>query len=152
MLSYSWKKCSKGVFYRLSLEILWTKVLTLVSAHSVCSRISALRYRLCREIRLYIYLTSELLEVVTVNMLYWSVCKENEEIVQNSTFVNIRTISWRSGIHWRYHSLSGRMNSNLTIAVMDIIHRPAFYLKTRWFGDFILSPSSGRTYSDGPNR
>jgi hypothetical protein len=117
-------------------------------AHSVCSRISVLRYRLCREIRLGISLTSELcgggFGSVTVNMLYWSVCKENEDIIQNSTSLNIRNISWRSGIHWRCRSLSGWMNSNLTIAVTDIIHRTVFYLKTRCFGDFILSPSSGR--------
>jgi hypothetical protein len=27
-----------------------------------------------------------------------------------------------------------------------------FYLKTQCFGDWILSPSSGKTYSVGPNR
>jgi hypothetical protein len=34
---------------------------------------------------------------------------------------------------------------------LDIIHRPVFYLKT-CFGNWILSPSSGGTYSDGPNK
>jgi hypothetical protein len=36
---------------------------------------------------------------------------------------------------------------NITIAILDIIHRPVFYLKIRCFGDWILSPSSGGTYS-----
>jgi hypothetical protein len=39
----------------------------------------------------------------------------------------------------------------LELTVLDIIHRPAFYLKT-YFGDRILSPSSSGTYSDGSNR
>jgi hypothetical protein len=32
---------------------------------------------------------------------------------------------------------------------LDIIHR-LFYLKTQRFGDWILLPSSGKTYSVGP--
>jgi hypothetical protein len=43
---------------------------------------------------------------------------------------------------------------------LDIIHRPVFILKhrpvyfskTQRFGDWILSLSSGKTYSVGPNR
>jgi hypothetical protein len=41
---------------------------------------------------------------------------------------------------------------NITITTLDIIHHPVFYLKTRCFGDWILSLSSGGTYSNGPNR
>jgi hypothetical protein len=40
----------------------------------------------------------------------------------------------------------------LTITISDIIYRPTFYLKTRRFGVWILSPSSGRTYSDEVTR
>jgi hypothetical protein len=39
----------------------------------------------------------------------------------------------------------------ITVTILDIIHRPPFCLKTRRFGDWVLSPSSGRTYSDRPN-
>jgi hypothetical protein len=39
----------------------------------------------------------------------------------------------------------------VTITITDIIHRRAFYLKTWRSEDWILSPSSGGTYSDGPN-
>jgi hypothetical protein len=31
-------------------------------------------------------------------------------------------------------------------------HRPAYFFKTQRFGDWILSPSSGKTHSAGPNR
>jgi hypothetical protein len=48
---------------------------------------------------------------------------------------------------------------NKNIIFLDIIHclvfiqkRPPVYLKKQRFGDWILSPSSGRTYSVGPNR
>jgi hypothetical protein len=34
----------------------------------------------------------------------------------------------------------------ITITILDIIHRPVFYLRTRRFGDWILSPSSGGTH------
>jgi hypothetical protein len=37
---------------------------------------------------------------------------------------------------------------NITITILDI-HRPAFYLRTRRFEDWIMSPSSGGTYSGG---
>jgi hypothetical protein len=40
---------------------------------------------------------------------------------------------------------------NITITVLDIIHRPVFYLETRRAGELILSPLSGRAYSDGIN-
>jgi hypothetical protein len=40
---------------------------------------------------------------------------------------------------------------DVTITIFDIIHRPVFYLKIRFFCDWILSLSSGGTYSDGPN-
>jgi hypothetical protein len=36
------------------------------------------------------------------------------------------------------------------ITFLDIVHRPVFHLKL--FGDWILSPSSSKTYSVGPNR
>jgi hypothetical protein len=36
------------------------------------------------------------------------------------------------------------------ITILDIIHRPEFYLKTRHFGDWILF--SGGTYSGGSHR
>jgi hypothetical protein len=39
----------------------------------------------------------------------------------------------------------------VTITILDIIHRPVFYLKQR-LGDWILSPSSGWKYSVGSNR
>jgi hypothetical protein len=39
----------------------------------------------------------------------------------------------------------------LTITILDIIHRPVFYLKIQCFGNWILSSSSGGTYLDGPN-
>jgi hypothetical protein len=39
---------------------------------------------------------------------------------------------------------------NITITILDIIHCTVFYLKTRHFGDSILSPSSAGTYSRGP--
>jgi hypothetical protein len=42
-------------------------------------------------------------------------------------------------------------NLNVTITILNIIHRPVFYLKTQRFGDWILSSSSGGTYSEGPN-
>jgi hypothetical protein len=40
---------------------------------------------------------------------------------------------------------------NITITILDIIYRPVFYSEQR-FGDWILSPSSGGTYSVGSNR
>jgi hypothetical protein len=40
----------------------------------------------------------------------------------------------------------------MTITTLDIIRRPVFYLKPRRFRDWILSQSSGGTYSDEPNR
>jgi hypothetical protein len=39
----------------------------------------------------------------------------------------------------------------ITVTIPEIIHRPVSYLKTRRFGDWILSPSSGGSYSDEPN-
>jgi hypothetical protein len=44
------------------------------------------------------------------------------------------------------------MYINITITILDIIHCPVLYLETQRFGDWIPSPSSGGTYSDGPNR
>jgi hypothetical protein len=44
-----------------------------------------------------------------------------------------------------------RTSLHITITILDIIHHPVFYLKTKRCGDWILSPSSGGTYSDGPN-
>jgi hypothetical protein len=41
---------------------------------------------------------------------------------------------------------------NTLILFLDIIHRPVFIYNTKRFGDWILSPSSGGTYSVGPNR
>jgi hypothetical protein len=42
---------------------------------------------------------------------------------------------------------------NITITILNIIHRPVFYVKeTQRFRDCSLSPSSGGAYSDGPNR
>jgi hypothetical protein len=41
---------------------------------------------------------------------------------------------------------------NITITILDIIHCPVLYLKISRFGAWILSPSSGGTYSGGPNR
>jgi hypothetical protein len=37
----------------------------------------------------------------------------------------------------------------ITITILDIIHSPVFHLKIQRFGDWILLPSSGGTYSDG---
>jgi hypothetical protein len=37
------------------------------------------------------------------------------------------------------------------IMFLDITHRP-FFIKKQRFGDWILSPSSGKTYSVGLNR
>jgi hypothetical protein len=39
---------------------------------------------------------------------------------------------------------------NITITILDIIHRPVFYLKQYVSGDWILYPSSGGTYSAEP--
>jgi hypothetical protein len=39
----------------------------------------------------------------------------------------------------------------INIILLDIIHRPVYFSKQR-FGDWILSPFSGKTYSVGPNR
>jgi hypothetical protein len=48
---------------------------------------------------------------------------------------------------------------NTNIMLLDIIHRPVLIQKHRpvcfskqRFGDWILSPSSGKIYSVGPNR
>jgi hypothetical protein len=50
-------------------------------------------------------------------------------------------------------SLLKHENENsIIITILDIIHRPVFRLETRRFGDWILSPFSYGTYSDGPNR
>jgi hypothetical protein len=40
---------------------------------------------------------------------------------------------------------------NTNIMFLDIMHRPVYFSKQR-FGAWILSPSSGGTYSVGPNR
>jgi hypothetical protein len=42
--------------------------------------------------------------------------------------------------------------SFITVTILHIIHSPVFYLKTRRFGDCVLSSCLGRTYSVGPNR
>jgi hypothetical protein len=39
---------------------------------------------------------------------------------------------------------------NITITILNIIHRPVFYLKTWCFGDWILFPSSGGPIQIGP--
>jgi hypothetical protein len=36
----------------------------------------------------------------------------------------------------------------INITIFSIVLRPDSYLKTRRFGEWILSPSSGRAYSD----
>jgi hypothetical protein len=41
---------------------------------------------------------------------------------------------------------------NITLIILDNIHRPVFLFKIRHFGHWILSPSSGGTYSGVPNR
>jgi hypothetical protein len=41
---------------------------------------------------------------------------------------------------------------NVTVIILDIIHRSVFYLKPQHFGDWILSPPSGWTYTDGSIR
>jgi hypothetical protein len=38
----------------------------------------------------------------------------------------------------------------MTITILDIIHRPIFYLKHNLLGDWILSLSSGISYPVGP--
>jgi hypothetical protein len=43
-----------------------------------------------------------------------------------------------------------RLKEYVTIRVLDIIHCPIFL--TQRSGDRIMSPSSGGTYLDGPNR
>jgi hypothetical protein len=43
-----------------------------------------------------------------------------------------------------------RLYINLTIAIRDVIHRPVFYLK-QILSETALSPSSGGTFSVGPN-
>jgi hypothetical protein len=43
-------------------------------------------------------------------------------------------------------------NFNAVIVFEDIIRRPVFIYNTQRFGDWILSPSSGGTYSVGLNR
>jgi hypothetical protein len=41
---------------------------------------------------------------------------------------------------------------DITNTILDIIDPPVLHLKTRYFGDWILSLPSGGNYSDGPNR
>jgi hypothetical protein len=46
-----------------------------------------------------------------------------------------------------------KLTSSSVVVFLDTIHRPASYLfKIQRFRDCILSPSSGRTYSVGPDR
>jgi hypothetical protein len=55
---------------------------------------------------------------------------------------------------YHYHSIRSiglcQWYINITIRIVDIIHRPVLYLITRRSEDWILSPSSGETYSNGP--
>jgi hypothetical protein len=50
------------------------------------------------------------------------------------------------------HRISLLIIGYITIKILDIILNPVFYLKTQRFGNCILSPSSGGTYSIGHSR
>jgi hypothetical protein len=46
-----------------------------------------------------------------------------------------------------------RINTlGITITILDMTHRPVFFLEAQRFGDWTLSPSSDGTYSGEPNR
>jgi hypothetical protein len=81
----------------------------------------------------------------TLHSSYLSSCKTTSSADNTELLGNPRQIWW-------YISTN--------IMFLDIIHRPAFnlktksslYFKTQRFGDWILSPSSSGTYSAGSNR
>jgi hypothetical protein len=52
---------------------------------------------------------------------------------------------------WTSSSARNCYLTSVTFKILDNIHRPVFYLKRLRFGDCILCPFSGGTYSDGPN-
>jgi hypothetical protein len=62
-----------------------------------------------------------------------------------------KTATSISCLYWRYIIHSDALK-DVTSTIMGIIIRPVFNLKTRRFGDWILSPSSGSIYSDRPNK
>jgi hypothetical protein len=47
--------------------------------------------------------------------------------------------------------LLNKLSTGTNYSYHNFGHYPVFYLKTLCFGQWIVSPSSGGTYSDGPN-
>jgi hypothetical protein len=63
-------------------------------------------------------------------------------------------MGYRNKTHSSSHQTTNLLSvilNDITIAILDIIHRPVFYLKQR-FGDWILSPFYGGNYLVGPDR
>jgi hypothetical protein len=75
--------------------------------------------------------------------------------ISATTPVNLKAYVWnfitRELKNIRVHIFIKKDTVYTTIVFLDVIHRPVLF-KTQRFGDWILSPSSGGTYSVGPNR
>jgi hypothetical protein len=65
-----------------------------------------------------------------------------------NAFIITEKISGTPNTYWRETGLNRFV---MSLIILDIIHRPEFYLKQR-FGDWSLYPFSGGSYSVGPSR
>jgi hypothetical protein len=54
---------------------------------------------------------------------------------------------------WKQHQIVEQILCFWTLSIVLSLskNRPVYFFKTQRFGDWILSPSSGKTYSVGPN-
>jgi hypothetical protein len=71
--------------------------------------------------------------------------------VNNVKFITKLNSSYSSELKPSVLPKKAKYAVHLTITILGIIHRPVFYLKQP-FGERILSPPLGRTYSFEPNR
>jgi hypothetical protein len=70
---------------------------------------------------------------------------KRQRMFQNTHFGPlIVSLNWFISL-WQWHI-------NVTVTVLDIIHRPVYYFKAWSFGNWILCPCSGGTFSFETNR
>jgi hypothetical protein len=71
---------------------------------------------------------------------------------QHSHFLDLRNAENKICVFVQPVNFNAMLCKDVTITVLDIIYPSVLYFKTRRFGDWILAPSSGGTYSNGPSR
>jgi hypothetical protein len=74
-------------------------------------------------------------------------------VISSVVLFNFEAISLANKIKilWRWYISTNIMFLDISIVLSLIKNRPVYFAKQH-FGDRILSPSSGKTYSVGPNR